>query len=38
LAKEKKVKIKKINNFWMDFGRPEDVEKFCKFLNENKNN
>jgi NDP-sugar pyrophosphorylase family protein len=37
LAKEKKVKIKKIKNFWMDFGRPEDVEKFCKFLDENKN-
>lgn len=34
LAKEKKVKIKKINNFWMDFGRPEDIEKFSKFLNE----
>ena len=32
LAKEKKVKIKKINNFWMDFGRPEDVEKLSKFL------
>lgn len=38
LAKERKVKIKKINNFWMDFGRPEDIEKFCKFLDENKNN
>jgi dTDP-glucose pyrophosphorylase len=38
LAKEKKVKIKKINNFWMDFGRPEDIQKFCKFLNENKGN
>ncbi|HQK64079.1 MAG TPA: sugar phosphate nucleotidyltransferase, partial [Candidatus Staskawiczbacteria bacterium] len=36
LAKERKVKIKKINNFWMDFGRPEDIEKFCKFLDENK--
>lgn len=35
LAKEKKVKIKKINDFWMDFGKPEDVEKFSKFLNEN---
>ena len=32
LAKEKKVKIKKIDNFWMDFGRPEDVEKLSKFL------
>jgi NDP-sugar pyrophosphorylase family protein len=35
LAKEKKVKIKKINDFWMDFGNPEDIEKFSKFLDEN---
>ncbi|MFA5948578.1 MAG: sugar phosphate nucleotidyltransferase, partial [Candidatus Gracilibacteria bacterium] len=34
LAKEKKVKIKKINDFWMDFGRPEDIEKMSNFLNE----
>lgn len=32
LAKEKKVKIKKIKGFWMDFGKPEDIEKFEKFL------
>ena len=32
LAKERKVKIKKINDFWMDFGKPEDVEKFSNFL------
>lgn len=32
LAKEKKVKIKKISNFWMDFGRPDDVQKFEIFL------
>lgn len=32
LAKEKKVKVKKMNDFWMDFGRPEDVEKLSKFL------
>jgi dTDP-glucose pyrophosphorylase len=38
LAKEKKVKIKKINNFWMDFGRPEDVEKMKELLkNQNGN-
>lgn len=37
LAKEKKVKIKKINNFWMDFGRPEDVEKLSKFLENGSN-
>ncbi len=35
LAKEKKVKIKKINDFWMDFGRPEDVKKFSQFLFKN---
>lgn len=34
LAKEKKVKVKKMNDFWMDFGRPEDVEKLSKFLND----
>jgi len=35
LAKGKKVKIKRISDFWMDFGKPEDVEKFSKYLNEN---
>jgi len=35
LAKEKKVKIKKIKDFWMDFGKPEDIEKLSKFLDEN---
>ncbi len=33
LAKEKKVKVKKIKNYWMDFGRPEDIQKFKEFLN-----
>jgi bifunctional UDP-N-acetylglucosamine pyrophosphorylase/glucosamine-1-phosphate N-acetyltransferase len=32
LAKEKKVKIKKIKDCWHDFGNPEDVEKLSKFL------
>lgn len=32
LAKGKKVKIKKINDFWMDFGKPEDIKKFANFL------
>ena len=32
LAKDKKVKIKKIKDFWMDFGKPEDIQKFSKFL------
>jgi len=37
LAKEKKVKIKKIRDCWHDFGNPDDVEKLSKFL-ENGNN
>lgn len=36
LAKEKKVKVKKMKGFWMDFGRPEDIEKFSQFLNNEK--
>lgn len=32
LAKEKKVKIKKMAGFWMDFGQPDDIQKFAEFL------
>ncbi len=32
LAKEKKVKIKKTKNYWMDFGHPSDIEKFQEYL------
>lgn len=32
LAKEKKVKIKQINDFWIDLGRPEDIKKFEEFI------
>ena len=32
LAEEGKVQIKKMNNFWMDFGRPEDIEKLSEYL------
>jgi len=32
LAKEKKVKVKRIKDSWMDFGRPEDINKFEGFL------
>ncbi len=32
LAKNRKVKIKKINDFWMDFGNPKDVEKASEYL------
>lgn len=34
LAKEKKVKINIIKGFWMDFGKPDDITKFSKFLDE----
>jgi bifunctional UDP-N-acetylglucosamine pyrophosphorylase/glucosamine-1-phosphate N-acetyltransferase len=32
LAKEKKVKVKKINDYWLDFGNPADIIKISKFL------
>ena len=32
LAKDKKVKIKKIKEYWKDFGNPGDVIKLSKFL------
>ena len=32
LAKEGKVKVRKIKDNWMDFGKPEDVEKFSHFV------
>lgn len=32
LAKEKKVKIKKIKDYWIDFGNPGDIMKLSKFL------
>lgn len=32
LAKEKKVKVKKIEDYWIDFGKPEDVEKLSQFI------
>ena len=37
LAKEGRVKVKKISNFWMDFGKPEDIEKFSNFLKDGNN-
>lgn len=37
LAKEKKVKVKTIEDYWIDFGKPEDIEKLAEFLkNDNK--
>ena len=32
LAKEKKVKVKRFKDYWMDFGKPEDVGKITEFL------
>ncbi len=32
LAKDKKVRIKKIQDFWIDFGNPADIIKLSKFL------
>jgi len=37
LAKEKKVKIKEIKDFWLDFGKPEDVQTISEFLINNAN-
>jgi len=33
LAKNKKVKIKRIKDFWFDLGEPEDIKKLSEFLN-----
>jgi dTDP-glucose pyrophosphorylase len=32
LAQEKKVKIKRVEDYWLDFGNPADVMRFSKFL------
>ena len=32
LAKDKRVKIKKIKDYWHDFGNPADVEKLSNFI------
>ncbi|PIT90603.1 MAG: hypothetical protein COU22_01230 [Candidatus Komeilibacteria bacterium CG10_big_fil_rev_8_21_14_0_10_41_13] len=37
LAQEKKVKIREIEDYWLDFGKPEDVQTLEQFLN-NQNN
>lgn len=37
LAKDKKIKIKKIENYWQDFGSPEDVDKLSEFLKDEDN-
>ena len=37
LAKEKKVKVNRIKDYWIDFGSPEDIIKFTRFLKTSKN-
>jgi len=37
LAKDKKAKIKRIEDYWLDFGNPGDVIKLTKFLKTSKN-
>jgi len=37
LAKERKVKVKKIKDYWIDFGNPADIIKFSRFLKSSKN-
>lgn len=32
LAKDKKVKIKEIKDYWLDFGNPEDIKKVSDFI------
>lgn len=35
LAKDRKVKIKKIEDYWLDFGNPADIIKLSRFIKEN---
>jgi len=35
LAQEKRVKIKQIEDYWLDFGKPEDIKTISEFLNNN---
>lgn len=35
LAKEGKVKVKTLKDYWLDFGRPEDISKIEKFIESN---
>ena len=35
LAQEKKVKVNPLNDYWFDFGRPEDIEIVGQFLKNN---
>jgi len=35
LSEKKRVKIKKINDYWHDFGNPADIDKLTKFIDAN---
>ena len=35
LAKENKVKVKKIQDFWLDFGNPADIIRVSHFVKNN---
>jgi NDP-sugar pyrophosphorylase family protein len=35
LAKQRKVKIREIKDYWLDFGNPEDIKKVAEFLDKN---
>jgi len=37
LAREHKVKIRKIGDYWFDFGNPADIMRLSQFLKENEN-
>jgi len=37
LAKDKKVKVTQLEEFWMDFGRPSDIPKLSEFFKNNGN-
>ena len=36
LAKEKKVKVKELQDYWLDFGNPADVMRISRFLKKSK--
>jgi dTDP-glucose pyrophosphorylase len=36
LAQEKKVKVKELKDYWLDFGKPEDIKKVSDFLEKEK--
>ncbi|MCX6721548.1 MAG: sugar phosphate nucleotidyltransferase, partial [Candidatus Staskawiczbacteria bacterium] len=38
LAKEKKVKVKKIEDYWLDFGNPADIIKLSNFIKKGNGN